>query len=149
MQKLVRIVEHHPQFHYRLEEILERIYTVLKPDVSAASAAASTAARKEKNEESCPIFKLSNDLVWDMLVICNIGLLRILFKIDFIGSTLKSLAVRKRPKYIALQHQCPVRNYALRSQIDVLVVTRRNYSRLPQVTGRWKCSDGSMILAMS
>jgi hypothetical protein len=55
MNKLtLLLVDHHPQFHSKLEELLEEIFNTLEPEVS-------TAIRKEKNEDSCPIFKLSND----------------------------------------------------------------------------------------
>ena len=54
MNKLTQLVERHPQFHSKLEEMLKDVYNTLEPEVSAA-------IRKEKNEDSCPIFKLSND----------------------------------------------------------------------------------------
>jgi len=54
MEKLTELVEHHPQFHSKLEGMLADVFNALEPVVSAA-------IRKEKNEDSCPIFKLSND----------------------------------------------------------------------------------------
>jgi len=55
MNKLTQLVEQHPQFQSKLEGMLEDVFNKLEPEVSAA-------IRKEKNEDSCPIFnKLSND----------------------------------------------------------------------------------------
>ena len=54
MNKLTKLVELHPQFQSKLEGILEDAFNTLEPEVSAS-------IRKEKNEESCPLFKLSND----------------------------------------------------------------------------------------
>jgi len=54
MNKLTQLVEHHPQLHSKLEGMLEDVFNTLEPEVSAA-------IRKEKNEDSCPIFKLLND----------------------------------------------------------------------------------------
>ena len=54
VSKLTKLVEHHPQFHSKLEGMLQDLYNTLEPEVSAA-------IRKEENTESCPIFKLSND----------------------------------------------------------------------------------------
>jgi len=54
MNKLTQLVEHHPQFHFKLERMLEEVFNTLEPEVSAA-------IRKENNEDSCPIFELSND----------------------------------------------------------------------------------------
>jgi hypothetical protein len=54
VSKLTKLVEHHPQFHSKLEGMLQDLYNTLEPEVSAA-------IRKEKNSDSCPIFKLSND----------------------------------------------------------------------------------------
>lgn len=54
MNKLTLLVEHHPEFLSKLEGLLEEVFNKLEPEVSAA-------IRKEKNEDSCPIFKLSND----------------------------------------------------------------------------------------
>ena len=53
-QKLAKLVENHPQFHSRMEEMFQDIYKELEPKVSAA-------IRKQKNEESSAIYKLSND----------------------------------------------------------------------------------------
>ena len=53
-QKLAKLVENHPQFHSRMEEMLEDMYKELELKVSAA-------IRKQKNEESSAIYKLSND----------------------------------------------------------------------------------------
>jgi hypothetical protein len=54
VRKLTKLVQHHPQFHSKLEEMLQDLYSTLEPEVSAV-------IRKEENEDSCPIFKLSND----------------------------------------------------------------------------------------
>ncbi len=54
VSKLTKFVEYHPQFHSKLEGMLEEVFNKLEPEVSAA-------IRKEKNEDSCPILKLSND----------------------------------------------------------------------------------------
>jgi len=55
MNKLTQLVEQHPRLHSKLEGMLEDVFNALEPEVSAA-------IRKEKNEDSCPIFnKLSND----------------------------------------------------------------------------------------
>jgi len=54
MNKLTQLVEHHPQFQSKLEGILEDVFNTLEPEVSVA-------IRKEKNEDSCVIYKLSND----------------------------------------------------------------------------------------
>jgi len=55
MNKLSKLVlEHHPLFNSKLERMLEDIFNELEPEVSAT-------VRKEKNEESCPIYKVSND----------------------------------------------------------------------------------------
>ena len=54
IKKLTSLVERHPHFHSKLEEMLEDVYDELEPEVSAA-------IRKEKNEESCPLYKLSHD----------------------------------------------------------------------------------------
>ena len=54
IEKLTQLVEHHPSFHFKLEEMLKDVYNTLEPEVPAAT-------RKEKNEVSCPIYKLSND----------------------------------------------------------------------------------------
>ena len=54
MNKLTKLVEHHPKLHPKLEKILEDIYNELEPEVTATT-------RKQKNETSCPIYKLSND----------------------------------------------------------------------------------------
>ena len=54
MNKLTQLLEHHPQLHSKLEGMLEGVFNALESEVSAT-------IRKEKNEDSCPIFKLSND----------------------------------------------------------------------------------------
>ena len=54
VNKVTKLVEGHPQFNSKLERILEGLYNELEPEVSAAT-------RKQKNEVSCPIYKLSND----------------------------------------------------------------------------------------
>ena len=54
VSKLTKLVEHHPQFHSKLEGMLQDVFNILEPEVSAS-------IQKEKNEESCPIYKLSND----------------------------------------------------------------------------------------
>jgi len=54
ISKLTNLVERHPQFHSKLEGMLQEVYNKLEPEVFAA-------VRKEENEESCPIYKLSND----------------------------------------------------------------------------------------
>ena len=48
------VVEHHPRFHSKLEGMLEDVFNKLEPEVSAA-------IRKEKNEDSCLLYKVSND----------------------------------------------------------------------------------------
>ena len=53
-------MEHHPQFQSKLEGILDHVFNTLEPEVSAA-------IRKEKNEDSCLIFKLSNDTLGHIL----------------------------------------------------------------------------------
>ena len=47
-------MKRHPQFHSKLEGMLEDVFNKLEPEVSAA-------VRKEKNDDSCPICGLSND----------------------------------------------------------------------------------------
>ena len=55
MNKLTQLVEHHPQLHSKLEQgMLKDVFNTLEPEVSAT-------IRKEKNENSCPMYKLSND----------------------------------------------------------------------------------------
>jgi len=55
MNKLTQLVEQHPRLHSKLEGMLGYFFNTLESEVSAA-------IRKEKNEDSCPIFnKLSND----------------------------------------------------------------------------------------
>jgi len=54
MNKLVQLVEHHLQLRSKLEGLLEDVFNTLESEVS-------TTIQKEKNEDSCPIFKLSND----------------------------------------------------------------------------------------
>ena len=54
VNKLTKLVEGHPQFISKLERMLEGLYNELEPEVSAAT-------RKQKNEVSCPIYKLPND----------------------------------------------------------------------------------------
>ena len=61
MNKLTQLVERHPQFHSKLEEMLKDVYNTLEPEEVSA------AIRKEKNEDSCPIFKLSNDELMHVL----------------------------------------------------------------------------------
>ena len=53
MNKLTLLVELYPQFQSKLEGMLEDVFNTLEPEVSAA-------VRKEKNEDSCPLYKLSN-----------------------------------------------------------------------------------------
>ena len=36
MNKLTRLVEHYPQFHSKLEGMLEEVFNTLEPEVSAA-----------------------------------------------------------------------------------------------------------------
>ncbi len=45
VKQLSKLVEHHPQFHSKLEGMLQDLYNTLEPEVSAA-------IRKEKNEDS-------------------------------------------------------------------------------------------------
>jgi len=54
VHKLTKLVEDPPPFYSKLESMLEDVYNELEPEVSAAT-------RKEKNENSCPMYKLSND----------------------------------------------------------------------------------------
>ena len=54
VNKLTNLVEGHPHFYSKLESMLEDLYNELEPKVSAAT-------RKQKNENSCPIYKVSND----------------------------------------------------------------------------------------
>ena len=54
VNKLTKLVEGHPRFSSKLERMLEDLYNELEPEVSAAT-------RKQKNEESCPLYKVSND----------------------------------------------------------------------------------------
>ncbi len=54
VSKLTKLVKCHPQFHSKLEGMLQNLFNILEPEVSAT-------IRKEKNANSCPIFKLSND----------------------------------------------------------------------------------------
>ena len=58
--KLAKLVEHHPQFHSKLEGMLQDVYIKLELEVSAS-------IRKEENAISCPIFKLSNDELMHVL----------------------------------------------------------------------------------
>ena len=60
MHKLTTLVEHHPQFNSKLEKMLEEIFNKLEPEVSAA-------IRKEKNEDSCSMYCLSNDTLGHIL----------------------------------------------------------------------------------
>ena len=54
MNKLTLLVGDQPHFHSKLEVMLEEVFNKLEAEVSAS-------IQKEKNEDSCPIFKLSND----------------------------------------------------------------------------------------
>ena len=54
VNKLTKLVEGHPRFSSKLERMLEDLYKELEPEVSADT-------RKQENEISCPIYKLSND----------------------------------------------------------------------------------------
>jgi len=54
MNKLIQLVENHPRLHSKLEEMLEDLLDELEPEVFAA-------IQKEKNEDSCPLYKVSND----------------------------------------------------------------------------------------
>ena len=54
VSNLTKLVEHYPQFHSKLEGMLQDLYNRLEPKVSAS-------IRKEENTDSCTIFKLSND----------------------------------------------------------------------------------------
>ena len=54
IHKLTKLVEEHPHLYSKLEEMLKDVYNTLEPEVPAAT-------RTEKNEVSCPIYKLSND----------------------------------------------------------------------------------------
>ena len=58
--KLAKLVEHHPQLHSKLEEMLQDVYIKLELEVSAS-------IRKKENTNSCPIFKLSNDELMHVL----------------------------------------------------------------------------------
>ena len=58
--KLTNLVEHHPQFHSKLEGMLQDVYIKLELEVSAS-------IRKKENTNSCPIFKLSNDELMHVL----------------------------------------------------------------------------------
>ena len=51
---MTNLVGRHPHFHSKLTGMLQDVYNILEPEVSAA-------IQKEENEDSCPIFKLSND----------------------------------------------------------------------------------------
>ena len=53
VSKLTKLVENYPHFHSKLEGMLQDLYNRLEPGVSAAI--------REENADSCPIFKLSND----------------------------------------------------------------------------------------
>lgn len=53
-QKLAKLVENHPQFHSSMEQMLQDIYKELELRLSAAF-------KRQKNEESSAIYKLSND----------------------------------------------------------------------------------------
>ena len=50
VNKLTKLVKYHPKLHSRLEEMLKEVFFKLEPEVSAAN-------RKQKNEDSCPIYK--------------------------------------------------------------------------------------------
>ena len=54
MNKLIQLVENHPRLQSKLEEILEDLLDELEPEISAD-------IQKEKNEDSCPLYKVSND----------------------------------------------------------------------------------------
>lgn len=54
INKLTKPFEGYPHFYSKLQSMLEDVYNELELDVSAAT-------RKQKNENSCPIYKLSND----------------------------------------------------------------------------------------
>ena len=54
MNKLAKLVENHPRLHSKLEEMLEDLLDELEPEISAD-------IQKEKNEDSCPLYKVSND----------------------------------------------------------------------------------------
>ena len=54
VDKLKKLVEGLPRLSSKLEKMLEDLYKELEPEVSADT-------RKQENEISCPIYKLSND----------------------------------------------------------------------------------------
>ena len=54
MNKLSKLVEHRPRLHSKLEKMLEGNFGKLEIEVYADD-------RKQENEDSCPIYKLSND----------------------------------------------------------------------------------------
>jgi hypothetical protein len=60
VNKLTKLVEGHPDFYSKLERMLEDLHNKLEPEISAA-------IRKEKNEDSCPIYKVSNDVLKHIL----------------------------------------------------------------------------------
>ena len=59
MDTVTEQVEFEPQFHFKQEGMPEDSFNELEE--FKVSAAAAAAIRKQKNEESCPIYKLSND----------------------------------------------------------------------------------------
>ena len=65
MNRLAKLVEHHPTIHSRLERMLEDVFNELEPEISSAERKQkneeSAAIRKQKNEDSCQLYKLSND----------------------------------------------------------------------------------------
>jgi len=54
ISKLTKLVARHPQFQSKLEGMLQNVFNILEPEVSAL-------IRKDENADSCPLFKLSND----------------------------------------------------------------------------------------
>jgi hypothetical protein len=85
-------VEHHPKFHSKLEGMLQDLYNTLESEISAS-------IRKEENEDSCPILKLSHDelkLIFGYAGEKQYGLLRV-FQIGSIRLILKHSEEKRRP----------------------------------------------------
>ena len=92
VSKLTKLVEQHPQFHSKLEGMLQDLYNTLESEISAS-------IRKEENEDSCPILKLSHDelkLIFGYAGEKQYGLLRV-FQIGSIRLILKHSEEKRRP----------------------------------------------------
>jgi hypothetical protein len=136
-QKLAKLVENHPQFHLRMENMLEYIYKHLEPKVS-------TAISRQKNEESSVIYKLSNDEL--KLCFGYLGEYQYRYTAGHhIGSnkyTMTLSEIRNKPASIVLQWQCPVRNCIWQRLTGIT----RDCSPARRGMARWRFWNGHRIL---